>query len=165
MGREIRRVPADWEHPRNDKGKFIPLFDEDYETAAIEWVANFELWQVGKHEAQPCKYCKFFWEYDSPPDQQAYRKRKWTEAEATHYQVYETVSEGTPITPRFASKEELVNWLCTHKDYWDDGPLSRIQAEAFVKDEWVPSMVITEDRQILQGMEISAGLPKVAAKQ
>lgn len=42
MGREVRRVPPDWEHPRHTKetttnpktiGHYIPLHDEDYETA------------------------------------------------------------------------------------------------------------------------------------
>lgn len=157
MGREIRHVPPDWQHPHDEKGGFVPLYDDDYESASLEWIENFSLWQVGKHEAQPCKYCRFFWEYDSPPDEKCYRKRKWSASEATHFQVYETVSEGTPITPHFPSKEILVEWLCNNKDYWGDGPLSRTQAEAFVKDEWVPSLVI-QDRQILKGMEISAAL-------
>ena len=27
MGREVRRVPADWQHPKDARGRFIPLFD------------------------------------------------------------------------------------------------------------------------------------------
>src|SRR5271156_6251442 len=107
MGREIRKVPKDWQHPRwtadntirsNLIGKFQPLFDGDYDTVAQEWIANFALWQAGKHPHQEDYY---FWEYDSPPDRESYRERKWTEAEATHFVVYETVSEGTPVTPAF----------------------------------------------------------------
>lgn len=26
MGREVRMVPADWKHPKNEKGNFIPLY-------------------------------------------------------------------------------------------------------------------------------------------
>lgn len=27
MGREVRMVPANWEHPRNGRGDYEPLFD------------------------------------------------------------------------------------------------------------------------------------------
>lgn len=37
MGREIRRVPMDWEHPKDERGYFIPLFDRDYESVGLEW--------------------------------------------------------------------------------------------------------------------------------
>lgn len=166
MGREIRRVPGDWEHPkytrensrRSDEiGKFMPLHDQDYETAAEEWMKGLDLWRQGKHEDQPSKYSRYYWEYDSPPDEETHRARKWTEAEATHYQVYETVSEGTPITPPMPTKEALVDWLCTNKDYWGKGPLTRKQAEAFVEDEYAPSLMISGGR-IAEGMEIAAAM-------
>ena len=32
MGRELRMVPADWQHPRDARGNLVPLFDE-YERA------------------------------------------------------------------------------------------------------------------------------------
>lgn len=32
MGREVRRVPAEWQHPKDERGRYIPLFDgKDYE--------------------------------------------------------------------------------------------------------------------------------------
>ena len=55
--------------------------------------------------------------------------------------MYETVSEGTPVTPKFATKEELVEYLVTRGTFYD-GPWKRKVAEAFVKEEWAPSMVI-----------------------
>ncbi len=111
MGREVRKVPAGWEHPkqvcphspwaggcsdaRRNGGKcYLPVFEEDFVT----------------------------------------------DGERTHYQVYETVSEGTPMSPVFATKEELIEWLVN--DGGQDGPHSRKAAEAFVKNEWAPSMVI-----------------------
>ena len=34
----------------------------------------------------------------------------------THFQYYETVSEGTPISPIFASQEALAHWLVNHEN-------------------------------------------------
>lgn len=152
MGREIRRVPPNWEHPRYTKddaadrrkiGELRPVFDQDYQTASEEWMANFALWQEGKHPAQPCEYCRYFWEYDSPPDEEYHRTQKWSMDDATHYQMYETVTEGTPITPIFATKEDLVQHLMHHGDDWDvrrgnDG-WSEQAARSFVDTGFAPS--------------------------
>jgi hypothetical protein len=149
MGREIRKVPADWQHPRyteedatNPKliGKYRPLFDEDYESAAEEWIANFKLWCEGKHPDQD-EETKYYWDYSGgPPSQDSYRDRKWTDDEATHFVVYETVSEGTPVTPAFATPAELVEHLATKGTDWDHGKSwDRHSAEQFVQAGWAPS--------------------------
>lgn len=52
------------------------------------------------------------------------------------YQVWETVSEGSPISPVFKTPEECVAWL-VRQGY------SKTAAENFVKMGWVPSMVMT----------------------
>ena len=36
---------------------------------------------------------------------------EWSEEEATHVMMYETTTEGTPMTPAFATPEELAQWL------------------------------------------------------
>ena len=149
MGREIRKVPPDWQHPRWTEedaprtdlvGKLKPLHDADYETAAGEWIAGLQQWLEGKHPDQSADY-KYYWEWaGGPPDADSYRTRKWAEAEATHFVVYETVSEGTPVTPAFATPEELVEHLATKGSAWDDGrPWDRHSAEQFVKAGWAPS--------------------------
>lgn len=33
MGREIRRVPKNWKHPRLEDGRYQPMFDQNYEEA------------------------------------------------------------------------------------------------------------------------------------
>ena len=157
MGREVRRVPGDWEHPRYTKddspyrdriGEHRPLYDDDYESVSEKWMADFNLWRAGEHPSQPCGYCKYFWEYDSPPDEESYRSRKWTEDEATHFQAYETVSEGTPVSPAFASKKELVDYLVANGDFWDQrrgtGGWSRKAAEQFVENESAPSLMVMQ---------------------
>jgi hypothetical protein len=173
VGREIRRVPPNWEHPKHQvfnhrtnrlEEQYLPLRKIDVQTAWNGWFAdflefNYEL-QAGKHgkhgydKTQP--YLSFCDWYGKPPDPKHFRPA-WPEETATWYQVYETVSEGTPVTPPFATKEELVDYLCTHGDFWDQarrmegksncGPWSRKNAEAFVQSEWAPSMVIERNEQ------------------
>ena len=40
---------------------------------------------------------------------------EWTEEEATHYQMYESTSEGTPISPVMSSPQLLAKWLADNR--------------------------------------------------
>lgn len=167
MGREIRRVPADWEHPRqqckhspwtggcheakaNGGRCFMPLHNRDYDTEAREWIAAAEKWHRGEPDehsrAEDMAEHPFYWDWSGPPPDKDYYRPKWTDAECTHFQVYETVSEGTPVTPHFATKAELVDYLVAHGDFWDqhrgEGGWSRKAAEQFVGSEWAPSLLV-----------------------
>jgi len=74
------------------------------------------------------------------------------------WQIWETVSEGSPISPVFSTAEGLIEHLVTIGDGWGH-PVSRKAAEAFVNGPgWVPSMVMTNG-VMLAGVE-SAGLLK-----
>ena len=55
--------------------------------------------------------------------------------------LYETVSEGTPVSPVFATAEELIEHLVAHGDDWSQKPMRRESAEALVRDGWCPSGV------------------------
>lgn len=150
MGREIRNVKPGWEHPKwtaddapreNLVGKLRPLYDEDYETAADKWLANVILWHEGKHPDQPKEY-RYFWEWESgPPDADYYRAERWTPEEAAWVQMYETVSEGTPVTPAFATRDELAEYLIANGTFWDTQGWSRKSAESFCKSGYAPSMI------------------------
>jgi hypothetical protein len=48
------------------------------------------------------------WE-GGPPRPDSYRPA--FESAPTAFQVYETVSEGTPISPVFETRDELIDWL------------------------------------------------------
>lgn len=166
MGREIRMVPPNYEHPqvirRNGQMGFQPMFDRTFESAAEDWKAEFVKWQDGE---RPSYYSEEegepkpeFWEYHGmPPEREYYRP--WEDEEATWFQVWETVSDGTPVTPPFATKEELIDYLVANGDFWDQKrreekkhgrhvsmdcePWSRKAAEAFVNGPgWAPSMVM-----------------------
>jgi len=77
MGREVRRVPSDWDHPKDSKGHYIPLHEP-------EW---------SKEDGVNPRQCMSF------------------EGEPTHLQMYENVTEGTPISPPMPDGESLARWL------------------------------------------------------
>lgn len=184
MGREIRRVPPNWEHPRRecrhspwaggcDEAKRNggrcrqPLFDRSFAEAARKWKEDFAAWERGERPS----YCSAesrtleFWEWDGDPPDRAFYRPEWTDEERTWLQVYETVSEGTPVTPPFATTEELIDYLATRGDFWDqgrgDGPWARTHAESFVRRGWAPSLIM---RTTAEGAEIYQPRDGVPAK-
>ena len=74
MGRNVRRVPPEWEHPVDKNGEFEPLFQDEMP--------------------------------------------QWSEDEATHYQMYEETTEGTPISPIMETPEALASWLYENEVSW-----------------------------------------------
>lgn len=138
MGREIRRVPAGWEHPKDERGRYKPLLDEDYDTAARKWLKEVLAWEDGSSEyfqQDPTlkQRYTYFWEYEGgPPNREVYRPA--FTAPAVCYQIYETVSEGTPISPVFDNLEELIMWLVAQG-------YSPTAARRFAQSGWAPSMV------------------------
>ena len=129
MGREVRMVPANWEHPKRGDGSYEPLYD-GYERAVEQFAKDIEKMGLAKaleeNDGGPC-----YSDYMHP------------EGERTHYMMYEDTSEGTPISPAFATPEELAQWLA------DNGASSfgRMTATyeqwlAMIKRQWAPSFVI-----------------------
>lgn len=99
MGREVRRVPKDWQHPKDNDGRFKAL-SEHYSSAAAEWLES-----LAKKGLQPTiDY------YGNPPDKNDFMP-EWSEDEADHLMMYENTSEGKPISPAFKTAEELARWL------------------------------------------------------
>src|SRR5271157_3716104 len=89
MGREVRRVPANWEHPKDENGNLKPLYD-GYAEAAREFLAIAN--SKGLQEALE--------EYGNAPNKDWYMP-DWSESEKTHLMMYKTTTEGTPISPAF----------------------------------------------------------------
>lgn len=144
MGRKIRRVPPNWEHPKDDDGNFQPLLDRGFDEALAEWLEGYELWKNGEHPDQTDKDGNKrdyeFWEWwGSPPNPEYYRP-DWQE-EPTHYQAYENVSEGTPISPPFATTDELITYLVEEGDYWGN-KWHPEAAASLVKHSYAPSMMM-----------------------
>ncbi len=164
MGREIRRVPPNWEHPKNTHGNYQPMYDQSADERYAEWLDDFERFKTDEIE-KACKEHGYdinspyaaFCEYDGGPPDYWYYRPAWDESRATWWQVYETVSEGTPVTPPFETPEELVDYLVANGDFWDQSrraerergkpcfmncePWARETAEKFVKTGWAMSFV------------------------
>jgi hypothetical protein len=152
MGREIRRVVPNWEHPKRQMWRpgrgyvdeYQPMYDDAFAPKMREWYGEWEAWERGDKPADAIS--ESYIDYNGPPPDPAYHRPDWKAEDMTWWQVYETVSEGTPVTPPFATPEELIDYLATNGDFWDqhrgDGPWPRANAEAFVKSGWAPSMIV-----------------------
>lgn len=121
MGRELRMVPADWQHPEDAEGNYTPLKAGSYAVAAARWDEGAAKWADGLRESwdEPRRWvpiepdCTHYsWaEWTNPRPLAAAYMPNWSDDERTHYMMYEDTSEGTPISPAFASGEELARWL------------------------------------------------------
>jgi len=127
MGREVRRVPPDWDH---EKYSDQPLGDrfgkelDDWLKGYFEWQKGYrysrlvEKWIPIEEEYKQYPYTDFAGERPNVTDYMP----DWNESERTHYQAYENVTEGTPISPVFATEEEMIDWLVENetgdRGYW-----------------------------------------------
>lgn len=180
MGREIRKVPPNWSHPTcmrfgwglrlgwSTKLSYVPLYDQMHADALAEWEADKAKWEAGERPSY-CSVETTFAEYHGEqPDPKHYRP--YTDDEATWFQMWETVSEGTPVSPPFSTLDELAGYLAEWGDFWDQSravekmPDREIEhlllttdhkhefkagwgkeaADAFCKSGWAPSMVVRD---------------------
>ena len=145
MSRIIRRVPLNWKHPKDENDHYLPMFDEDYETALKRWNDNSMAWENGTHKDlinKPKHKEKYptFQDWDGgPPDPEVYRP-KFAD-EPTHYQIYEDVTEGTPFSPIFETLEEMKDWLLAEG-------YSEFASQTFIENGWAPSMVFTTGKGV-----------------
>lgn len=150
MGREIRKVPPNWQHPKKYKYTiegleevYIPLHNRNYQEECNEWVIEFNKWQKGENPEIQSLDDFIDW-YGNCPEKEEYIH--YSESEATWFQVYETVSEGTPTTPPFATENELIEHLVKFGESYTkyNKSFSREVAEKFVRGSgYVPSMIVT----------------------
>lgn len=157
MGREIRMVPRGWEHPKDEKGKYIPLMHGSYATAAADWDAGWAAWQRGEVEnysaeksaskwkpkggsTDGCaRYTDWAGQRPSPDDYMP----DWPEGEATMLVMYEDTSEGTPISPQAETPEQLARWLTDNGASAFGGMTATYeQWLSMCKRGWAPSMII-----------------------
>lgn len=111
---ELRRVPSNWTHPKDEKGNYIPLFDGLlverhnykimlYKSRAREGFATIDdmLYWMGS-PFTPCE--------DGLIDPKT-ATQGYTAFEATSYCLYETVTEGTPKSPVFDTLKDMAVWI------------------------------------------------------
>lgn len=136
MGREVRKVPKDWVHPVGNNGP-VPLFDRmSYEPSEI------------------AEGIRDGWLKDEPPNYGLDIMPQWNEEEKTHFQMYETCSEGTPISPVMATEEELARWLADNRAS-ACGKMTATYEQwlAMIKAGSAPSMVLRVGHSLVSGVE------------
>jgi hypothetical protein len=142
MGRDIKRVPVDFEWP---EGKIWPGYKTYYDHCPCEIYKAYpghEDADLSDDSNVGCQLshtdrCPYFTGVPS----------------GEGWQVWENVTEGSPVSPVFATKGELVDWLTKNgTGGMFDQPLSQEAAVAFVDAGWVMSGAICHG-QMMNGAE------------
>lgn len=119
MGREVRRVPADWGHPIDpETGRYKPLLDgSGYADRLREWNEENAKWSRGEFPdyADEASRKMSYSEWNGDQPKSCDYMPAWPDAMRTHLMMYEDTSEGTPISPAFETPEELARWLVDNK--------------------------------------------------
>lgn len=170
MGREIRMVPATWQHPKDEQtGHHKPLHD-GFNAALAEWNEGNDQWRKGlvrdyrtdgwgPRDADDG--CKSFadWHGDQPKSDDY--MPDWPAAERTHLMMYESTSEGTPISPAFATPEELARWLADNgASAFGHDTATYEQWLSMCRRGWAPSMVVESGHGIESGVAALARMQK-----
>lgn len=107
-----------------------------------------------------CPDCKGHGSVEVYPGQRA-DAEQWEETDppiGDGWQVWETVSEGSPISPVFPDREGLIGWLMSPEYNWGTSrPLTREQAEAFTESGWAPTFIVSAATGLVNGEQYMAG--------
>jgi hypothetical protein len=166
MGREVRKVPAEWQHPkhwvtgmRGPEERYTTLYaGESYQARVDEWDDECAKWKNGTHPDlnYPSAKSMVYEEWAGNRPHRGDYMPNWPESERTHYMMYEDTSEGTPISPAFATPEELARWLAdTNASAFGSEGASYESWLRVARGGWAPSMVITPERGIQNGVAAS----------
>lgn len=149
MSRAVRMVPPDWQHPMTWRRQWSwehgcavgtlvprPLLARSYADDLAEFAANPDDWE-DLIAPDPDDYMPVF-----------------PEGTATHYAMYEETSEGTPISPAFATIEELAFWLADNRASAFGGMTATYeQWLAMCRQGWAPSAVQVAGGPLMSGVE------------
>jgi hypothetical protein len=122
MGREIRMVPPNWQHPPSDGGRggqYKPLYygaGGRFEAKANKWLAECAKWQAGERPDYAGDDAPmYYWDWDVPPPSvEDHMLVGVPDSECTHYMLYESTTEGTPLSPACATLEEVAEYAANH---------------------------------------------------
>jgi hypothetical protein len=136
MGRELRKVKEGWEHPKYENkileshphlaDRHIPLHGRSFSEELATWNKGKEMWDKGfvedwhwdkasewKPKEREHEGTSFSEWAGNKPVKKNYMP-DWKEEEKTHIQLYETTTEGTPISPVF--REDELEKLCEYAE-------------------------------------------------
>jgi hypothetical protein len=133
MGREIRRVHKDWQHPTTESGDDIPLHvpTKPIEEMQADWDREEAEWCAGTHpDFVKGREDTSFEEWNGSRPKAERFMPWWAEDERTHWQMYEDTSEGTPISPVLESREAVAKWCA-------DNGASYFASEPATYERWL----------------------------
>jgi hypothetical protein len=155
MGREVRRVSADWQHPKHwtpglqgMEERYKPLLPgEGYQSSVDDWDDENAKWKAGwrpEHCDDPESRAMTYEQWAGQRPHRDDYMPNWPLDQRTHLMMYEDTSEGTPISPAFATPEELARWLA-------DNGASSFGSSTATYEQWLrvcnggyaPSLVIS----------------------
>lgn len=155
MSRSVRRVPLDYQHP-------------------VEWVQRFQWLPGGGSEVRPIIDFRPLHEYTDLAEHLRYREEDpddWetapdpkdympdfsgTPEDQLGWCMYETTTEGTPISPVLRTPEELAEWLAeNHASSFGGATATREQWLSMIRAGWAPSAII-QNGTMTSGVEFVA---------
>lgn len=163
MGRQVRRVPADWEHPKEfnayrGEETYKPLYDRNWSEAAQQWDRDREAWEAGARPSYADGVTDDF-PFDQWEGQRPYSgdyMPNWPAEQRTHFMMYEDTTEGTPISPAFETPQELAQWLADNgASSFGSSTATYEQWLPICEGGWAPSMVMAEGK-LMSGVEFVA---------
>lgn len=150
MGRELRKVPAEWQHPKDENGNYIPLLGRSFSEDLAEWHQEELMWAKGfrkgfkmlgekewiKKEPKHKNISFVDWKGEKP--QKEWYMPQWKEKSKTCMQLYQTTSEGIPITPVFKLTEfdELCKYAAKNCYIFADYRLTEKQWKKALLDDY-----------------------------
>lgn len=169
-------IKPGWKHPEEwnrYQNKFTPigLFDYKFSDMLKEWEKEKAEWDRGyvqnytpdlngytyvkKEESKYYEDGSTFEDWHGEKPIVGHYMPEWAPGEATLFCMYETTSEGTPISPCFETPEQLARWLADNKaSAFGDITATYDQWLAMIKrGSSAASMAITDDGQMISGVE------------
>lgn len=165
MSREVRMVPADWKHPKKldiyGREVYEALLDgEEYQSRVDDWDEEYAEWKSG-WRPDYCDEEKYqVMTYEQWAGQRPHKDEympDWPVSERTHYMMYETTSEGTPISPAFETPEKLARWLADNDaSSFANCTATYEQWLSVAKGGWAPNAVYTSEKGLISGVAAMA---------
>jgi len=115
--------------------------------ACDRWTATKKIIEAAGLDPEKWGLCEICGGHgDDPATREASEAWEKTEPpKGDGWQLWETVSEGSPVSPVFATPEELADWLVTPgNDTSVTEGTTREQWLKMIKAGWAPSMVLSE---------------------
>ena len=164
MSREVRRVPLDWKHPvehnpqwgfqsemRQRRGAPASrLHAPDERFQPLQARSALAYYELGEELPNEGNFMPIF--------EQDERDLGWC--------FYETVSEGSPVTPVFVTAQELIDHLCIVGQDYDQVPMRRASAEQVVSTGGTACSMVVSNGTIYRSdvdADLLAALPTLPA--